>query len=181
MKIKIPFIEFETENTCPCQGQSEFEIKLKCMRMKIHSIYIASIATGIVIWVLASGQANDTEFSSLISFASTITSIILSVIAIFMSISGENKTNLMTDKMEEASKKIEKTAKDIEIANQESIDNITGLKTEMDELKEILKNLPDATAERVVKLNVKQVEQIKINPVKLNTEDVEKNKGWLKP
>ncbi len=169
------------KNDCSCKDYNEFEIRLKCAKTKLHSRYIGCIAIGVVVWMLATGEANSAQFSSWISFASTVASIILSVIAIFMSISGENKTNLMTDKMEEASKKIEKTAKDIEIANQESIDNITGLKTEMDELKEILKNLPDATAERVVKLDVKQVEQIKINPVKLNTEDVEKNKGWLKP
>ena len=86
MRIKIPFVEFETNKECPCKDQNEYELKLRCMKAKIHSIYIASIAAGIVIWALATGQANSEEFSSWISFASTITSIILSVIAIFMSI-----------------------------------------------------------------------------------------------
>lgn len=177
MKIKFPFIEFETDRNCPCSDQNEYELKLKCMKTKIHSIYIACIATGIVIWVLAGGQAGNENFSSLISFASTITSIILSVIAIFMSISGENKSELLRDKMEEASKKIEKTAKDIETANKESIKNITELKTEMDELKELLKNLPDETAKQVASLNVRNVEKTKINPV-TSTGKAENNKGW---
>lgn len=151
MKIKIPFIEFETDKNCPCKDQSEYELKVKCMKTKLHSRYIACISTGIVIWVLATGKANSSDFANWISFASTITSIILSVIAIIMSISGESKTELMRDKMEEASKKVEKAVKDIESANKESVQSITELKCEMDELKEILERLPAATVERIQK------------------------------
>ncbi len=175
MKIKIPFIEVETNRNCPCEEQSEYELKLKCMKTRIHSIYIASIAFGLVVWALASGQANNEEFSSWISFASTVTSIILSVIAIFMSISGENKTDLMRDKMEEASKKIEKTAKDIAIANQESVKNITDLKVEMDDLKDILKNLPDATAKQVTQYQLVAQEE------ETAPATVKNHEGWLEP
>lgn len=169
MRIKIPFVEFETNKECPCKDQNEYELKLRCMKAKIHSIYIASIAAGIVIWALATGQANSEEFSSWISFASTITSIILSVIAIFMSISGENKTDLMRDKMEEASGKLEKTAKDIEIANKESIKNIIELREEMSGLKKVLKDIPKET-----------VEQMQYGLKNVEATNMKNGKGWLK-
>ena len=70
----------ENKGSCPCKDYNEYEIKLKCAKTKLHSRYIAFIAMGIVIWMLATGDANSPEFSDWISFASTIASIILSVI-----------------------------------------------------------------------------------------------------
>ena len=171
MRIKIPLFEFETDKNCPCKDQNEYELKIKCMKTKLHSIYIACIATGIVIWSLATGKANNAEFSSWISFASTITSIILSVIAIFMSISGESKTDSMRDKMEEASKKLEKTANDIEAANKESIKNLDELKREMDELKVVLVGIPGETAQRI-QTALFGVEEV-------NSINIKNGKGWL--
>lgn len=93
------------ESNCPCENYNEYEIKLKCAKTKLHSRYIAFIAIGIVIWLLATGEANSSEFAEWISFSSTIASIILSVIAIIMSITGENKTEAMRNQMEETAKK----------------------------------------------------------------------------
>ena len=111
MKIKIPFIEVQTDEKCPCNDYKEYELKLKCMRTKLHSKYIAFISIAIVIWIVATGEANTEQFSEWISFASTITSIILSVIAIILSITGEGKTDVVRDKIEEAVKKIREDCK----------------------------------------------------------------------
>ena len=161
----------KNESECKCDNYNEFEIKLSCMKTKLHSRYIGAIAFGIVIWSLATGEANNAEFASWISFASTITSIILSVIAIFMSISGENKTDAMRDKMEDASKKLEGTAKEIEDANKKSIESMQLLKREIDELKMVLKNIPSETVEKIqTEYEVNKVER-----------EVSKNssKGWV--
>ena len=147
MRIKIPFIEFETDKDCPCKDQSEFELKLKCMKTKLHSIYIASIATGIVIWSLATGQANTTEFSDWISFASTITSIILSVIAIILSITGESKTDAMRNQMEETAGKLEETAKAINDANVKNSENVKELKDNIEILSYKIELLQGKTDE----------------------------------
>lgn len=166
--MAIKFCNKESE--CKCNDYNEYEMKLSCMKTKLHSRYIGCIAFGIVVWTLATGEANNAEFSSWISFASTITSIILSVIAIFMSISGENKTNTMRDKMEEASQRIEKTAKDIEASNRESAKNIDELRKEMDDLKLILENIPDKTAKKMEELSGVQNVEIKTQ---------NSGKGWL--
>lgn len=149
MKIKIPFIEVQTDEKCPCNDYKEYELKLKCMRTKLHSKYIACISIGIVIWIIATGQANTEQFADWISFASTITSIILSVIAIILSITGEGKTDAVRDKIEEAVKKLEKTANDIENANSDSVKNINEVKREIVSLKESLKDIPGKTVEQM--------------------------------
>lgn len=122
-------------NTCPCEDYTKYELKLKCMKTTLHSRYISCIAIGIVIWTLATGKANSSEFSSWISFASTVTSIILSVIAIIMSISGENKTDAMRNQMEETAQKLETTADAIENANKKNEENIKDLKDNIEILQ----------------------------------------------
>ena len=82
------------KNDCSCKDYNEFEIKLKCAKAKLHSRYIVCISIGILVWLVATGEANTKEFSSWISFASTVASIILSVIAIIMSITEKEKQML---------------------------------------------------------------------------------------
>ena len=53
----------------------------------------------LLIWCFTT--RTDTEFVSHFSFASTVTSIILSVLAIFMSVTGESKTQAIRDRIEE--------------------------------------------------------------------------------
>lgn len=69
----------------------KYELKLKYAKLKLHCVYFIAIAIGIIVWMLATGKANTEEFSSWISFASTIASIILSVIAIILSIRNMQK------------------------------------------------------------------------------------------
>lgn len=139
------------ESNCPCKDYNEYEIKLKCMKTTLHRNYIVSISVGILVWVLATGQANSDEFSSWISFASTITSIILSVIAIFMSISGENKTDAMRNQMEETANKLERATESINQANNKNLQNIDELKKGIAELQDKIESLQGKTDEMLSK------------------------------
>ena len=147
----IKWYSAKKESNCPCKDYNEYEIKLKCMRITLHRNYIVCISVGILVWMLATGQANSTEFSSWISFASTITSIILSVIAIFMSISGENKTDAIRNQMEEAANKLEKTTESIDQANDKNLQNIDELKKSIVELQNKIESLQGKTDKMISK------------------------------
>ena len=62
-------------------------------KLKLHIKYIVAIALILLFGGIVLATSNQNEFVNQVSFASTITSIILSVIAIWMSISGERSTN----------------------------------------------------------------------------------------
>lgn len=124
----MKFCLSKKNSDCPCEDYNEYEIRLKCMKTKLHCRYMVCIAIGIVVWLLATGEANSSEFSNWISFASTITSIILSVIAIILSITGESKMDAMRNQMEETANKLEETANAIDSANDQNIQNIEELK-----------------------------------------------------
>lgn len=151
-----------------CKDNAEFEIRLEYEKTKLHSKYIACISIGIVVWLVATGKANTEEFSSWISFASTVASIILSVIAIIMSITGESKTNTMRDKMEEASRKIEKASEAIEKANDANKENIEDLKENINLLEKKIEELKGA--------NTKVLEQVRV----VDSNRSEENKEWAK-
>lgn len=154
---------------CSCDDYNEYEIRLKCVKNKLHCRYISFISIGIVIWLLATGDANSEEFSSWISFASTVASIILSVIAIIMSISGDGKTDEMKNQMQETARKLEKTAQSIECANDQNIKNINELKNGIELLKEKIESLQGRTEEMInryentTSLNKSEVAQNSVN------------------
>lgn len=127
--------------------EKEFEEKLKCEKEKLHSRYVMIISSGVVIWFLATGKANTPEFSSWISFASTVASIILSVIAIIMSITGESKTDAMRNQMERTSNKLEDTANIVENANRVNVENINELKENINILEKKIENMPGQMSE----------------------------------
>lgn len=141
-------------------------------RIKLHSKYISCISVGIVIWLITTGTSSDAKFTEWISFASTITSIILSVIAIIMSISGESKSDAMREKMEETAKEFKKTAEDIKDANEENIRCMDDLTERVVTLQKVIENIPEETAK-------------KINNAYIINDTVEKDirdikMGWLK-
>ncbi|MCI8798062.1 MAG: hypothetical protein HFG89_14710 [Dorea sp.] len=139
---------FSKKNSdCPCKDYNEYELRLKCMKTKLHSRYIVCIAIGIVVWSLATGEANSSEFSDWISFASTITSIILSVIAIILSITGESKMDAMRNQMEETASKLEETANAINNANSQNIKNVEELKENISLLEEKIEAFQGETKE----------------------------------
>jgi hypothetical protein len=141
-------------SNCPCKNSIECELKLKCMRLTLHSRYICGIAIGIVIWTLATGKANSPEFSSWISFASTVASIILSVLAIIMSITGEAKTEAMRNQMEDATRRLDEAVENITSANENIKCSIVDLQGKIDSMSEKVDNFskenkePDLTVEK---------------------------------
>lgn len=143
MKIKIPFVEINTSEECPCNTEKEYQIKLKCVKTRLHSKYIASISIAICVWIFSGKTAWSEGFVAQMSFAGTITSIILSVLAIIMSISGENKTESIKDKLEDTVKELDVIIKKMENANDISIENTRELKENINELSQKMTHIPD--------------------------------------
>ena len=146
MKIKIPFVEFDSE--CPCHNFEEYEIKIKCVKTMLHTRYLAAIAIGICIWQFAGITGNDV-FIAQFSFASTITSIILSVLAIIMSITGEDKTEHIKDQLHESAKDISKTQRKIKEINDNIENNLRKLDHEISNLHIEIEKLPETIAQKV--------------------------------
>lgn len=113
---------------------NKFQIKRELERIKIHRNYVCCICVGIVVWLIATGTYADKEFTGLVSFASTITSIILSVIAIIMSITGESKTEMIKDQIEEATFRLDKAVDDISTANKEMKESLIDLQNKIDSI-----------------------------------------------
>ena len=88
------------------------------------STAVAFFAVFIALGCLVVAGSNQESFVEQFSFASTITSIVLSVIAIWMSISGERNTNEIKEKIGEAANRLEKTSSDFEKLGQKSEDSI---------------------------------------------------------
>lgn len=127
----------------------ESEMRLKYEKNKIHSRYIACICIGICIWIIITNTAQQVDFVAQLSMASTVTSIILSVIAIIMSISGEVTTEGIRNQMLETIQELHTTANIVKDINSEVKDNILELKKSIDELQGKIDVLPDATADTI--------------------------------
>ena len=151
------FNSCKDNNNCPCKDYTEYEMRLKCVKTTLHSRYIACIAIGIVIWTLATGKANTSEFSSWISFASTIASIILSVVAIIMSITGEAKTDAIRNQMEEATYRLDKAVDNITAANKSIDKSINDLQRKIEIMSEKVDNFSkDNKVEHEVKKEINE-------------------------
>ncbi len=87
------------------------ELKRKQSMIMIHLFYIIGIATFIIIVFLTICLDNAEIFGQQLSFASTLTSIILSVIAIFMSIMSEGKADSLKRDFEKANDHLSKSTK----------------------------------------------------------------------
>ena len=142
---------FGIGNRNSCKDYGVQDLKIENARIKIHAKYIAFISLGIVVWMMATGTANTEDFSDTLSFASTIASIILSVIAIIMSISGEAQTNTIRDRMEEAVREMDQVLKSIEKENKTSFENTKELKDAISELDYKIANMPDIVIEKMEK------------------------------
>lgn len=116
-----------------------YKVKREIDRVKLHAKYISCISVGIVIWLIATGNAENPEFSGWISFASTVTSIILSVIAIILSITGESKTEAIKNDLSETARKIDEVADKMNVEMLEANQGIKELITQLDEKIKIYK------------------------------------------
>jgi hypothetical protein len=91
---------------------------------KLHIRYIGIIALIITLGSVVLAGFNDQAFVGQFSFASTITSIILSVVAIWMSITGERGTNEIRCKVTEVVERLTNTTSNVEAVNTEFISTI---------------------------------------------------------
>lgn len=96
---------------------TEFQEKLKYAKGKLHLRYILVIAGILCLGSIILSAHNQTAFVSQVSFGATITSIVLSVIAIWLSISGERSTNEIRISIADSANKLSNTASDIENIN----------------------------------------------------------------
>ena len=71
--------------------------------IRVSIVVIANLIL-IIVWLFT--ERTDSDFVEHFSFASTVTSIILSVLAIFMSVSGESKTQAIRDRIEQEADEI---------------------------------------------------------------------------
>lgn len=113
------------------------DYKEKYEKGKIHVIYLLIIAVILAIIGLSFALGGDDEALGQISMASTVSSIILSSIAIFMSISGENKLTYTHDKLVESSDKLSAITVNIESANSEISQKILKIDDIFDRLERI--------------------------------------------
>lgn len=157
------FDYFKRKPDCPCKDYNDFEIRLKCLKTQLHSRYILCISLGIVVWMLASGDANNPEFSSWISFASTVASIILSVVAIIMSITGEAKTEAIRNQMEDATHRLDEAVKNITLANADINTSIVHLQEKIDSMSEKVDNFSKDSQKSDMTVEKNMQEKIKFD------------------
>lgn len=121
-------------------GFDKYAYILKSEKMKLHCIYIACICIGISLLIVINSAIGDDIFIGKLELASTITSIILSVIAIIMSISGEGKTEGIRNQMTEIIKDLKNT---VDLVNAINAD----VKSSIDELQDKIDNIPSKVDE----------------------------------
>lgn len=99
------------------------------------SIFIIINLILISIWIFTATK--DQNFFSHFSFASTVASIILSVLAIFMSVMGESKTEIIRDRIEQEAKEIVAVTKKFE----NNMDSLLKIEEKMDDIKADIKTV----------------------------------------
>ena len=124
-----------TENICV----------LKHEKLKLHMKYIIAIAVILSLGSIVLAAYDQEAFAGQVAFGATLTSIVLSVIAIWMSISGERATNDIRIKIGESTERLSKTTKEIEILNgnyEKTIENqISELKNVQEQLTQITNSI----------------------------------------
>lgn len=114
------------------------EKNVKHDNLKLHFIYVVVICFIICIGTIIIAAYNQEAFVSQVSFAGTITSIVLSVIAIWMSISGERTTNDIRIKITESTERLSDTTKNVETLNKNYEKTMD---TQLNELKNVQEQL----------------------------------------
>lgn len=131
----------------------EYTEKLKCEKKTLHCKYISCISIGICIWMIVSRVYDQEDFVSQLEFASTVASIILSVIAIIMSITGEGKTEGIRNQMTETTMELKTTVTTVRGINSDVSASLEELKKGLGELQNKIDQIPDSTVEKWSKKN----------------------------
>lgn len=128
-------------------NQNELEKILKHEKLKLHYKYLIVIAIILLFGSIVLATSTQNEFVAQVSFGSTMSSIILSIIAIWMSISGERTTNDIRIKITESTERLSETTKNVETLNKNyknTMDTqINELKNVQEQLNELLNSVGD--------------------------------------
>ncbi len=116
------------------------EKNLQQEKLKLHFTYIVVICFIICIGTVILAAHNQETFVSQISFAGTITSIVLSILAIWLSMSGERTTNDIRIKISESTERLSETTKNVENLNK---NYETTMNTQLNELKNVQEQLKE--------------------------------------
>lgn len=126
---------------------------IKFNKLKIHVKYIIGISIGITALVIVESGYQSDYFVDQVSFAGMISSIILSVIAIIMTIIGEAKTDNTKNKLEEVSENLIKVSEDINksISN---LSNVSDINLRIDSLATILNETYSKVSRTAEKIDI---------------------------
>ena len=102
----------------------------------ISQRFIIGILCGVIILLLST--KGDDQFVAEFSFAATISSIILSILAIFMSINGESKTQAIWDKIELEAEEISKASNVMKSVISDLNNKIDSIQSGTDSINHIL-------------------------------------------
>lgn len=114
--------------------------KLKDILLCISIIIIIDLVL-VIIWLFTATA--DTNFFSHFSFASTVASIILSILAIFMSVMGEAKTQLIRDRIESETRVVTDLANRLDENIKDVLEKIKTIDDNTANIKSVLKEHPE--------------------------------------
>lgn len=138
------------------KNYDEYILLREIDKRKLHFRYICGFLFVIIVWLIATGTASNTAFVDWVSFASTITSIILSVLAIIMSMAGEGKTEHIREQLSETAKRIKESQDASDEINESIEKNLEQLRKEIERLSKEVENVPKATAQAVTEFQNKK-------------------------
>lgn len=103
--------------------------------IKIHFIYVVIILVAIIITIVTCRLSDNQQVTSIISFAGTVTSIILSVLAIFITVLSNDSMNGLMEKIRSLTDSIKPAEEHMKQASDKIESTISGLDTVKEELK----------------------------------------------
>lgn len=124
------------------QSNIYIDLERKYSLLKLHMIYVLCIACFLGAVFLTEKLSDADRFGEMLSFAGTVSSIILSIVAIFMSINGEEKNDEIRREMSNSSNKLAETADRLE----NHLDNVL---TQIEELEKRLNKKIDGVGSEV--------------------------------
>ena len=133
--------------------QEGYSFQLRYEKIKLHLKYILVICLGITVCSVALSCYNQDVFIQQLSLAGTITSIVLSVIAIIMSISGESKTEGIRNQMIEITNELRNNIDIVTSINDGVSESMQELQKNINLLEDRIKSIPEETAKQFYQEN----------------------------
>ena len=145
------------------EGQSNIYIDLerKHSLLKLHMKDVLCIACFLGAVFLTEKLSDADRFGEMLSFAGTVSSIILSIVAIFMSINGEGKNDEIRREMSNSSNKLEETANELDSYLENMLNRIKDLERRVEDVHEDTTNLKKSAI--LIKTGSENLEKNKMN------------------